>query len=191
MRTRLSFLAVPLALFGIASMGESLRIQGKAVLAQFLIERAWRRTLQTGVPVRPWHWADTWPVARLHFERSRKTLVVLDGANGGSLAFAPAHVRGTAYPGEPGTSVVIGHRDTHFHVLASMVPGDDIAAQSRDGRWTHYEVESMRVIDTRVHPVWSVSLARDELQLITCYPFGAIAPGGPLRYIVTARRKFR
>lgn len=29
----------------------------------------------------------------------------------------------------------------------------------------------------------------DRLTLITCYPFDAIVPGGPLRYVVTAISK--
>jgi sortase A len=28
------------------------------------------------------------------------------------------------------------------------------------------------------------------LTLVTCYPFDAVDPGGPLRYVVTARRVF-
>ena len=28
----------------------------------------------------------------------------------------------------------------------------------------------------------------DELTLVTCYPFEAPRPGGPMRYVVTARR---
>ena len=36
----------------------------------------------------------------------------------------------------------------------------------------------------------SLLLDTDEalLSLITCYPFGAVEPGGPMRYVVTARK---
>ena len=40
-------------------------IHAKAVLAQILLERAWQQTRDGGERVRPWPWADTWPVARL------------------------------------------------------------------------------------------------------------------------------
>lgn len=188
MRLTARVIAVALALSGVVSMGESMRIRGKAMLAQLLIERAWRETVAGSQSVRPWHWADTWPVAKLQFDRAGKSLIVLAGANGGSLPFGPAHVSGTSYPGESGTAVVAGHRDTHFRVLSDTRVGDVIAAQSRDGHWSQYRVESLDVIDTRERPVLTVSLARDELQLITCYPFNSVAPGGPLRLLVTARR---
>lgn len=183
-----SVLAILSATIGVVSTGEALHIQGKAMLAQLLIERAWRETLAGTRPVRPWHWADTWPVAKLRFERAGKSLIVLDGANGAALPFGPAHVMGTSYPGEAGTAVIAGHRDTHFRVLADTGVGDVIAAQTRDGRWTRYRVDSLEVIDTREHPAMAVSLARDELQLITCYPFDTVSPGGPLRLLVTASR---
>lgn len=180
-------LAILLAIFGAVSIADALYIQGKAMLAQILIERAWRQTLATSKPAPPWHWADTWPVAKLRFERDDKSLIVLAGANGASLPFGPAHMEGTSYPGQAGTAVIAGHRDTHFRVLADAEIGDIIAVQSRDGRWTRYSVESLDVIDTREQPVLAVSLMRDELKLLTCYPFNAIPPGGPMRFMVTAR----
>lgn len=188
MRLNASVAAILLTIFGVVSIGEALHIQGKAMLAQLLIERAWQKTLADSKPVRPWHWADTWPVARLRFERDDESLMVLAGASGASLPFGPAHVYGTSYPGEAGTSVIAGHRDTHFRILADTKIGDVIAVQSRDGAWTQYAVDSLDVIDTREHPVWTVPLARDELQLITCYPFNTAAPGGPMRLVVTAQR---
>lgn len=170
------------------SLGESIRIQAKAVLAQLLIERAWERSLESGADEAPWHWADTWPVAKLRFEQSGKAVIVLAGANGGSLPFGPSHIDGTAFPGEAGSSLIAGHRDTHFRLLKDINAGETILVQTRSGAWVSYIVESLDVVDSRQHPVWAVTHTRDELQLITCYPFDALAVGGPLRYIVTASR---
>ena len=188
MSGRVKAAAFVLSMLGLVCLVDGFWIQGKAVLAQRLIAQAWRQTLATGKQVPPWRWADTWPVARLKFERRDVTLLVLEGSNGGALAFGPGHMPGTAMPGEPGTSVIAGHRDTHFRVLASLAIGDALAVQTRDGSWQHYTVDALDVVDTRDYPVRAVSLARDEIQLITCYPFDAIVPGGPLRYIVTATR---
>lgn len=170
------------------SIGEVVRIEAKAMLAQRLIERAWARSLETGELFTPWHWADTWPVARLSSERLPRDLYVLAGANGGSLAFGPGHIDATALPGAAGTSVVAGHRDTHFRFLERVEAGEWLDIQGRDGDWHRYQVAERRVVDTTQHPVWSVNPTRDEMHLITCYPFDAVAPGGPLRLVVIAER---
>lgn len=161
-------------------------IYAKANLAQYLISKSWQQT-KTGQQVKPWYWADTWPVARLVY--ANEDVFVLAGAHGSALAFGPGHVDGTATPGSPGTSIVAGHRDTHFSFLREMQLGELIQVQSREGLWQDYTVDSIDIIDTRVHAGIVVDQASDELVLVTCYPFDAIQTGGPLRYIVTAHRK--
>ena len=41
------------------------------------------------------------------------------------------------------------------------------------------------MIDAR-HARLAPDDGRPLLSLVTCYPFDAVAPGGPLRYVVTA-----
>ena len=48
-----------------ACFGNALYIVAKAQLAQVLLHAAWSRTQASGVPAKPWPWADTFPVARL------------------------------------------------------------------------------------------------------------------------------
>lgn len=45
--------------------GSGAWIYVKAQLAQVLLQRAWAGTLAGQRDVKPWPWADTWPVARL------------------------------------------------------------------------------------------------------------------------------
>ena len=54
-----------LALAGVLSIAQGAWIPVKAALAQVLLDNAWRETLYSGQPLKPWPWADTWPVARL------------------------------------------------------------------------------------------------------------------------------
>ena len=56
-----------------------------------------------------------------------------------------------------------------------------------DGGSHLFEVSTIDVVDGRRG---SLLLDTDEstLSLVTCYPFDADEPGGPLRYVVTARR---
>lgn len=144
--------------------------------------------VQGQAAVKPWPWADTWPVARLQYgDNAREDLYVLAGAMGNSLAFGPGHMMGTARPGEQGNSVIGGHRDSHFAFLADVTPGDLFRVQTIDGAWHAYRVTNTEIRNINDGPLM---LARDEnqLQLITCYPFSALRAGGPLRYLVSAQR---
>ncbi len=168
----------------VASLGGALWINAKARLAQMLIARAWSQS-RDHEHVTPWPWADTWPVAKLTFEDGRQ-LMVLEGANGRNLAFGPAHDPASVLPGDPGNSVIEGHRDTHFSLLRSVRPGDTLRVERADGRSAQFRVSELRVIDSR-H--WRIALESGgiaRLTLVTCYPFDAVRPGGPLRLVVTA-----
>ena len=161
-------------------------IEAKAWLARGLIEQAWRTTLATGTPSRPWPWADTWPVARLAVPGRGIERMVLHGASGRTLAFGPAWDSASATPGGNGLVLLSGHRDTHFRFLADLEPGEALALVHRVGE-TRYVVESTGVFDSRRHRVVDRD-GEDRLVLVTCYPFDTLRPGGPLRYAVTARR---
>lgn len=159
-------------------------IFAKAQLAQRLIAGAWETSLQTLTSTKPWSWADTWPVSRLRVPKLDVDLYVLAGDDGSSLAFGPGHRFGAVPPGEIGNCVISGHRDTHFAFLQRLKPGDEIRLQTIDGDWHVYEVVSTRIVD-QSEPIRNNS-DRAVLTLVTCYPFDAIVPGGPLRYVVRA-----
>jgi len=184
-------------------------IPAKAALGQVLLERAWERTVAGAPKARPWPWADTRPVARLIVPRLEERLLVLEGAGGATLAWGPGHLPGTPLPGAAaGNAVVAGHRDTHFAFLERLTPGDLLEVETVDGRTTSgstdgwpgsgprstrglrtaaYRVTAIRVVDegdTR----WLGATDEPALTLVTCYPFDAVVPGGPLRFVVRAVR---
>jgi len=174
--------------FGLWQLGGAAIIHGKAWLAQRLLDRAWSATLANagagGEEVKPWPWADTWPVARLKVPDLDVDLYVLAGASGRTLAFGPAVV-----PGTEGLNhrILSGHRDTHFAFLRDLAEGARFRLQGRDGTWRDYVVRGHQVLDLR-HPVTAQPAQGAELvTLVTCWPFDAIDPGGPLRYAVTAQ----
>ena len=182
-RLRAALLVVALAA-GAILLGAGSWIHLKAFVAQQLLARAWDHTLNGGVEARPWPWADTWALGRLHVPRLDIEQIVLEGASGRTLAFAPGHLEGSALPGEAGTSVLSGHRDTHFDFLKRLEIGDEIEMETAQGRFG-YRVSDLRVVDTRSTPLL-LQRYRAELVLLTCYPFDVIATTGPLRYRVTA-----
>ena len=173
---------------GLWWLGGAAWIHAKAVLAQVLIEEAWADNLAKGAPVeRPWSWADTMPVGRLEFVRQRKSMIVLAGDSGRVLAFGPGNRPGSALPGAHGNSVISAHRDTHFAVLQELGIGDPIQVESVAGTTVGYRVDRLDVVDE--HDL-SVTEQRgiDQLTLVTCWPFDALVPGGPQRYVVSASR---
>lgn len=183
-RRRIALLLMVLAFW---FLGESAYMTAKAQLAQYLLDEAWQKHLQDGQPHRPWPWADTSPLARLVFPQQDKKLVVLAGASGRNLAFGPAHLSASVQPGHTGVSVIGGHRDTHFAFLREVELGEQFLLQSRDGGLQWYQIVQIQVTDVRDS---EISLQADEpvLALVACYPFNALDSGGPLRYLVIARR---
>lgn len=180
-------IAVACAVLGVACLGEASWIHAKAALAQVLISHAWERTRQGDPHVRPWPWADTHPVARITFERpGRPRFTVLAGASGRNLAFGPVHDSASVLPGDRGNSVISAHRDTHFRVLRETQAGDRIHVERQDGVEYEFVVTDRRIVDSR-----TVSIALEEdsarLTLVTCYPFEAVRPRGPLRLVITAQ----
>jgi sortase A len=169
---------------GLACITAACWIHIKAFAAQVLINAAWDRTQRGVDQARPWPWADTNPVARITFQ-DEKTLVVLEGSSGRNLAFAPTHDASSVLPGERGNSVISAHRDTHFRELEHARIGDRIQVERADGRKFVFSVTNVRVVDSRTTRI-ALDGDAPRLTLVTCYPFDAIRPGGPLRFVVTA-----
>lgn len=180
------WLVLTLLLLGCQQLGAAGVIKAKAWLAPVLVERAWNRSLAAGgSPTKPWPWADTWPVARLEVPAVGVNLMVLAGDSGNALAFGPGHSNASAPLGSAGLAVVGGHRDTHFAFLPKLLPGTEVKLQLPSGIWREYRVESIEVVDSRVHSLPQSSL-EDSLLLVTCYPFDTSLFNGPLRYVVAA-----
>jgi sortase A len=159
---------------------DALWIPLKAQAAQFLLEDAWRRTLEGEPMARPWPWADTRPVAMLAMPRLGLRQIVLEGASGRNLAFGPAALT----PVAASDVLLSGHRDTHFRFLQDLRAGDRLTLQTAGGTRA-YRVAFTEVIDSRTRELVVEAGAR-RLTLLTCYPFDSPAAGGPLRYVVTA-----
>lgn len=174
-----------LALCGALAFGNGAWLYGKAELGQWLLHRAWAQTRASGTPAKPWPWADTYPVARLLVPAAQADELVLQGASGRTLAWGPGHLDDSAPLGAPGNAVVSAHRDTHFRFVRKLTEGDDVIVELADGARRHYRVRDRYVADVRTLRLPRTTLV-PTLTLVTCYPFDALVPGGPLRYVVVA-----
>ena len=173
-------LAFACLVLAVSQLGNGAYIQLKAALAQQLIASAWEQP----EPAKPWPWADTWPIARLEWPDRGEDLYVLSGGKGNALAFGPAHDAASSPPGADGISVIGGHRDTHFGFLADVQVGEEVRLTGKDGRVRRYRIAETRIADIRRGPLLADG---DGILLVTCFPFDAVRPGGPLRYLVVAR----
>jgi sortase A len=183
---RVQAIAVLAALVaGLACLAHSGWIYAKAAVAQRLIGNAWGRAQAGDGAAKPWWWADTYPIAKLTLVRSSHELMVLEGSSGRNLAFGPAHDPASVLPGEGGNSVIEGHRDTHFGVLKDLRIGDRLQVELPGHRSVAFAVTDLRIADSRRSRI-ALDSQRPRLTLVTCYPFDALQPGGPLRYVVTA-----
>jgi sortase A len=81
--------------------------------------------------------------------------------------------------------VVTGHRDTQFRFLKDLAPGDELGLVGPDGARHRYVVMDALVVDERDTSVLAET-GEARLTLVTCFPFDAVVPGGPLRYVVRA-----
>jgi sortase A len=184
-RKQLRYLALFLLLAGLGLSGKAVYINVKADLAKFLLHISWQETMEKGDRVKPWPWADTWPVARMIIPAHDIDLVVLEGVSGDVLAFGPGHMTLSSLPGQPGNAIISGHRDTSFRFLERIRIGDRIIMQTKVGGMVPYTVVATQVVDAAVLDM-TVEADVPLLTLVTCYPFDALLPGGPERYLVFA-----
>ena len=177
-------LALAVLALGLVCLGAAWWSDAKQSVQQILLERAWTRARAGAAETRPWPWADFHPVAKLTVLGGAEQLIVLEG-NARHLEFGPSHQLGTVLPGESGNSIIVGDRDTHFRFLRELRTGDRLRVDLADGRSEYFQVANWRIVDRR-HWRMPSHVEATRLTLVTDYPFDALMPGGPLRFVVTA-----
>jgi LPXTG-site transpeptidase (sortase) family protein len=130
------------------------------------------------------------PVARLTVPSKNIDLLVLNGAYHRTLAFGPGYAESSALPSSVGTTILTGHRDTHFRFLKELTREDELVIQTARGNKLRYVVSERRIVDSRSGTI-TLDPSQPRLVLVTCYPFDAMTPGGPLRYVVVAEESWR
>ncbi|MND41818.1 Sortase family protein [compost metagenome] len=184
LRSPLALLSIAVMACGFILLGQGVWIHTKAYAAQILLERAFTQSIATGEKIKPWSWADTWPVARIEAPRLAASAIALNGASGQALAFGPGHLQNTPQAGEQGTAIYAAHRDTHFAFLKDIEKDDLIRITRNDGKIYTYRATQMSVARWDEAQI-DVLASGSHLVLATCYPFDAVTQG-PLRYLVYA-----
>ncbi len=166
----------------LAAFGQAAYIKGKAIVAQYLLEDAWQKTLDNGETHKPWSWADTFPVAKLSVPSQKIEQIVLSGASGRNLAFGPGLLLSSDSPERQGYSIIGGHRDTHFEFLQDLQIGQKIIIEDKHGIQHQYKITSTEVHNIEQDKI--IDRGAGQLTLVTCYPFNTLETGGSLRYLV-------
>ena len=137
---KLGFRAFIVGIFiiGAVILANGLWTKGKAILAQVLLNQAFIASVEK--PVKPWPWADIHPMARISAPSLDQSNIVLSNVSGEALAFGPAHLAETAFPGSNGTVVLAAHRDTHFNWIGGLNIGDEIILDMPNGDRIYYTI---------------------------------------------------
>jgi len=173
-----------LLFLGLWQIFSSSYMLAKAHLSQYLITIAWNKTLYDNENHLPWDWADTYPIFELVIPRLGKNNIVLEGASGRNMAFSAAHSYESGMPGKNKSTIVSGHRDSHFKHLQYLGSGDEIIINTVEKSHA-YQVAKIEIVDSDIESLYLRN--KDELILTTCYPFDAFQTGGSLRFVVYAK----
>ena len=179
-------------------------LPAKAWLSQQLIQYSWQHSMAAHeksavqnqgkllgqgqinpIAIKPWPWADTFPIAELTFQRLDKSIVVLNGGDPTTLAFSAGAIAPFNQPHVTKPFVVAGHRDSHFAFLQDIAMKDVISLIDTQGKKQLYQVENIAIVDAAIG---QLPLLADEqsLVLITCYPFQGMSNDADERYVITA-----
>ena len=123
-------------------------------------------------------------LGKLWIPRIGISVIVLQGTETETLMLGGGHIPGTPLPGVEGNVVIAAHRDTFFRKVEGILPGDSIQFATPRGTW-EYIVDSSETVDPEDTRAME-SRGREELTLITCYPFHFVG-AAPKRFIVHAR----
>lgn len=122
-------------------------------------------------------------MGRLEIPRIGMSVMIRHGAGETTLTLGAGHVPATPSPGGHGNVVLAAHRDTFFRGLEGIRVGDRIRIVTV-GQTYEYVVDSTETVDPEDTHIME-SRGRQELTLITCYPFSFVG-SAPKRFIVHA-----
>jgi sortase A len=167
--------------------------QGKEIylktwLSRALLHTAWVRTQASGRIVKPWPWANTWPLGRIYVPRLNMEQIILFNNSNNILSLAPTHTNSSVLPGYVGNSVLNVHRNIYFYFLKNLKPTDQMILESLNNGRSYYKVANIYVVDRTTIDFVKPTLDR-RLTLISCYP--CKSKNERWRYVVVAKEMER
>ncbi|WP_353573049.1 sortase [Candidatus Albibeggiatoa sp. nov. BB20] len=138
-------------------------------VTQNLMHTAWLRTQASGEKIKPWPWAELWPIARLTVPHLNTEHIILEQEKKQvMLSIGLSYLKSSVLPGEVGNTVLGAHPSLYFSFLSALKPNDVLVLESpRTGKW-HYRVHDTRVVNKSDTDLLEPGLKR-RLILVTCY----------------------
>ncbi len=177
-------LSAILAIAGLIFLFLAFKIEIKAKVAQYLLNNAWDKTIETGDEYEPWPGFDGYPVLKLSIPKFNLQQIVLSNTSGQSLAFGPSFHPETYLPKENKITAISSHRDSHGYYIRDLKINDFVILEDKEDKRFTYKVKNFKIVNVEDKDLQFNKMS-NELILITCYPFDAIISGTNLRYIVT------
>jgi sortase A len=115
-------------------------------------------------------------VGRLRMPKLKRSYVVVEGTDLGTLRKGPGHFPKTPLPGEGGTVGVAGHRTTYgapFRTVDRLERGDELIMEMPYGRFT-YRVDRTQIVRPDATEVVD-KRERESLVLTACHPLYSAA----------------
>ncbi|GAA1428964.1 hypothetical protein GCM10009616_09970 [Microlunatus lacustris] len=118
-------------------------------------------------------------VGRIQIPRIGLDVAYGEGVHESVLDRGPGHWPGTPLPGDAGTTVLSGHRNTHtapFRYLDLLEPGDKIRVSVGRGKPTTFKVLDTTIVPEATYPAFVLKPAKDpesrNLTVFACHPEG-------------------
>jgi sortase A len=155
----------------------------KAAVGQYLLNAAWKETLNTTVKSKPWADADFNLIGKLTVPRLNVSRVILSSASGEAMSWGVGSVIPFKSSSISSPIILAGHRDTHMKFMSKLRIGDHLELQSHDGSIKSYKIVTSEVTTTPQLTLSDQTENNDKLILTTCWPFNGVQ-SGPERYVM-------
>ena len=175
-----AFCLIALALVSLARVSAT---PIKAAVGQYLLNAAWKETLNSNIKSKPWADADFNLIGKLTVPRLNVSRVILSSASGEAMSWGVGSVIPFKSSSISSPIILAGHRDTHMKFMSKLRIGDHLELQSHDGSVKSYKIVTSEVTTTPQLTLSDQTENNDKLILTTCWPFNGVQ-SGPERYVM-------
>ncbi|WP_461205084.1 class D sortase [Clostridium sp. DL1XJH146] len=123
-------------------------------------------------------------IGKLTYVEDSVEVALIDGHTEKDLDYGAVHYYNTAYPGDEGNSLILGHRDGVFRFLKNIEIGDTIIIETKEKKST-YIIQETKITEPN-DPIFYKDYNYPALTLLTCYPFYYIG-SAPKRFIAIGK----
>ncbi|EJO5347346.1 class D sortase [Clostridium botulinum] len=120
-------------------------------------------------------------IGKIIFTKTGDEIPILKGATEENLKGGAALYDNGIYPGDYGTSIILGHRETTFGFLENIHNGDEVNIETLNKIYK-FKVKKIYITSPEDNSILKQE-NKPSLTLVTCYPFRYIG-SAPKRFIV-------